>query len=84
MAEMYIDEESMRAHGCLIHRDSESILAHWELSGKYMTDIMEFCIPKRVEFLGQPNATVMERLAKFEEAGVVVAMAPHFAGFSRF
>lgn len=83
MAEMYIDEENMRAHACLIHRDSDSILAHWEISAKHMTDVMEFCIPIRVEILGQPNDTVMERLWRYEEHGVAVAMIPHFAEFSR-
>jgi hypothetical protein len=84
MAEMYIDEEKMQAHACLVHRDSESILAHWEVSEKNMTEVMEFCNPKRVEILGQPKDTVMERLWKYKEVGVAVTMTPHFAGFSRF
>lgn len=84
MAEMYIDEENMRAQGCLIHRDSEAILAHWAISEQYMTDVMEYCYPKRVDVLGRPDEIVMERLWKFEEAGVVVNITPHFAGFSRF
>lgn len=84
MAEMYIDESNMRAHACLVHRDSDSILAHWEISEKQMTDVMAFCIPKRVEILGQPNNTVMERLMKYRELGVAVQMVPHFAGFTRF
>ncbi|MBM9604950.1 hypothetical protein [Desulfopila inferna] len=83
MAEMYIDEESMQARACLIHRDSESILAHWKTSEEYMIDVMEFCNPKRVDILGQPNDSVMERLLKYEEVGVPVTMTPHFAGFSR-
>lgn len=84
MAEMYIDEENMLARGCLMHRDSESVLAHWEISENYMTDVMAFCKPKRVDILGRPNDAVMERLRKLEEAGVAVTMTPHFAGFSRF
>lgn len=83
MAQMYIDEENMLAHACLIHRDSESILAHWEISARHMSDVMEYCRPKSVELLGQPNETVMERLRAYEQAGVTVTMTPRFGGFSR-
>jgi hypothetical protein len=58
LAEMYIDEESMEARACLIHRNSESILAHWEISEEHMTDVMEFCNPKRVDVLGQLSAAL--------------------------
>lgn len=44
---------------------------------------MAFCRPKRVEIPGQPGDAVMERLWQYEDAGVVVNMTPHFAGFSR-
>ena len=84
MAEMYIDADNMLARGFLIHRNSESILAHWETSAQHMSDVMEFCDPKRVDIMGQPDGSVMERLWKYEEAGVAVTMTPHFAGFSRF
>ena len=83
MAEMYIDADNMLARACLIHRDSEAILAHWETSAQHMTDVMEFCDPKRVDILGRPDDAVMERLWQYEEAGVTVTMTPHFAGFSR-
>lgn len=84
MAEMYIDADNMLARACLIHRDSEAILAHWETSAQHMSDVMEYCDPKRVDILEQPDDAVMERLWKYEEAGVTVTMTPHFAGFSGF
>jgi hypothetical protein len=40
MAEVCIDENEMRAHGVQVHRDSESILTHWQLADPYMRDVM--------------------------------------------
>ena len=42
MAEVCIDENEMRAHGIQVHRDSESILTHWQLSDPYMRDVMQY------------------------------------------
>ena len=41
LAEVCIDENEMRAHGIQIHRNSESILSHWQLADPHMRDVMQ-------------------------------------------
>jgi hypothetical protein len=83
MAEVCIDEKEMRAHGIQIHRDSESILAHWKLSDPYMRDVMQHITTTRVDIYGQPNEAVMEGMRRLSSQGAVITATPLFAGFSR-
>ena len=84
MAEMCIDENEMRAHGVQIHRDSESILTHWQLADPYMRDVMQYITTKRIDIYGQPNEAVIEGMRRLSSQGVVISVTPQFAGFSRF
>ena len=61
MLEVYIDENEMRAYGLQVHRDSDSILAHWQLADPYMRDVMQYLTTTRVDIYGQPNEAVMEK-----------------------
>lgn len=83
MVEVYIDEEDMRAHSCQIQPDSESILAHWEMSDPYIDDVMQNCTMKRLDVYGQPNDAVMEGLRELGEE-VRVTITPHLTGYSPF
>ena len=84
MAEVCIDESEMRAHGVQIHRNSESILAHWKLSDPYMRDVMQYITTTRVDIYGQPNEAVMEGMRRLSSQGAVISVTPLFAGFGRF
>ena len=84
MAEVCIDESEMRAHGVQIHRNSESILAHWKLSDPYMRDVMQYITTTRVDIYGQPNEAVMEGMRRLSSQGAVISVTPLFAGFDRF
>ena len=83
MAEVYIDENEMRAHGVQVHRDSESILTHWQLTDPYMRDVMRYVTTTRVDIYGQPNEAVMEGMRRLSSQGAVLSVTPRFAGFSR-
>lgn len=83
LVEVYIDEENMRAHSCQIQPDSESILAHWEMSEPYIDDVMQNCTMKRLDIYGQPNDEVMAGLEELAEE-ITVTVTPNFTGFSRF
>lgn len=83
LVEVYIDEENMRAHSCQIQPDSESMLAHWELSESYIDDVMQHCTAKRVDIYGQPNDEVTEGIEELAEE-IPMTLTPHFTGFSRF
>jgi hypothetical protein len=83
MAEVYIDENEMRAHGVQVHRDSESILTHWQLADPYMRDVMQYITTTRVDIYGQPNEAVMEGMRRLSSQGAVISVTPRFVGFSR-
>lgn len=83
MAEVCIDESGMRAHGIQIHRDSESILAHWQLADPYMRDVMQYTTTTRVDIYGQPSEAVMEGMRRLSSQGAVISVTPRFVGFSR-
>ena len=83
MAEVCIDEKVMRAHGIQVHRDSESILSHWQLADPYMRDVMQYITTTRVDIYGQPNEAVMEGMRRLSSEGAVLSVTPRFAGFSR-
>jgi hypothetical protein len=83
MAEVCIDENEMRAHGVQIHRDSESILAHWQLADPYMRDVMQYITTTRVDIYGQPNEAVIEGMRRLSSQGAVISVTPRFVGFSR-
>jgi len=84
MAEVYVDQDNMLAHGVQIHRDSESILSHWQISRTYMQAVMQHIKTTRVDIFGQPNETVMEGMRRLSGMGATVAVKPHLAGFNRF
>ena len=84
MSEVCIDENEMRAHGVQIHRDSESILSHWQLADPHMRDVMQYITTTRVDIYGQPNEAVMEGMRRLSSQGAVISATPLFAGFSRF
>jgi predicted pyridoxine 5'-phosphate oxidase superfamily flavin-nucleotide-binding protein len=83
LVEVCIDENEMRAHGIQVHRDSESILTHWQLADPYMRDVMQYITTTRVDIYGQPNEDVMEGMQRLSSQGAVLSVAPRFAGFSR-
>jgi hypothetical protein len=83
MAEVCIDENDMRAHGVQVHRDSESILTHWQLADPYMRDVMQYITTTRVEIYGQPNEAVLKGMRRLTSQGAVISVTPVFAGFSR-
>lgn len=82
-AEVCIDENEMRAHGVQIHRDSESILRHWQLSDPHMRNVMQHITTTRVDIYGQPNEAVIEGMQRLSSQGVVISVTPGFVGFSR-
>jgi hypothetical protein len=84
MAEVFIDENEMRAHGVQVHRDSESILSHWQLSDPYMRDVMQYITTTRVDIYGEPNEDVIEGMRRLSSKGAVLTVTPRFVGFSRF
>jgi len=83
VAEVCIDENEMRAHGIQIHRDSESILTHWQLADPHMRDVMQHITTTRVDIYGQPNEAVMEGMQRLSSQGAILSVTPQFAGFSR-
>jgi len=83
MAEVCIDENEMRAHGVQVHRDSESILTHWQLADPHMRDVMQYITTTRVDIYGQPNEAVMEGMRRLSSEGAVMTVTPLFAGFCR-
>ena len=84
MVEVYVDEKDMRAYSFQYFRDSESVLSHWQMSDPYIRDVMRHITVKRLDIYGQPDDTVMEGLRSFSHEGVIVAVTPHLAGFTRF
>jgi hypothetical protein len=83
MVEVCLDENEMRAHGVQVHRDSESILTHWQLADPYMRDVMQYITTTRVDIYGQPNESVMEGMRRLSSQGAVITVTPLFAGFTR-
>jgi hypothetical protein len=83
LAEVCIDEKTMRAHGVQIHRDSESILDHWEITDPYMHDVMQYITTTHVEIYGQPNETVIKGMHRLSSEGAVITVTPRHVGFSR-
>ena len=83
VAEVCIDENEMRAHGIQVHRDSESILTHWQLADPHMRDVMQHITTTRVDIYGQPNEAVMEGMRRLSSQGAVISVTPQFAGFIR-
>ena len=83
LAEVCIDENELRFHGIQVHRDSESILAHWQLSDPYMRDVLQYITTTRVDIYGQPNEDVMEGMRRLSSQGAVISVTGRFTGFSR-
>lgn len=80
---VYIDEEKGVANGVQVHRDSDSILALWQLADPYMRDVMQHVTTTRVEIYGQPSEAVMEGMRRLASAGASLNVMPRLAGFSR-
>ena len=83
MAMVCIDEDEFRAHTIQVHRNSESILTHWQLADPYMRDVMQHLSTTRVDFHGQPNKAVMDGMRQLSSQGAVISVTPKFAGFTR-
>jgi|GEM_PF-1008281 len=83
MVEVCIDENEMRAHGIQVHRDSESILTHWQMSDPYMRDVMQYITTTRVDIYGQPNEDVLEGMRQRTSQDSVISVTPGFVGFTR-
>lgn len=84
MASVYIDEEQMVAHGLQIHRDSASILRHWQLADPHMRDVMQHTTTNRVEIYGLPDEAVRSGMERLASAGASIIIRPPLAGFDRF
>ena len=83
MGEVCINEDEMQAYTIQLHRDSESILAHWQLADPYQRDVMQHITTTRVDIYGQPNEAVMEGMRRLASEGAALSVAPIYAGFSR-
>ena len=83
LGEVCIDEKGMCAYTIQLHRDSESILAHWQLADPYQRDVMQYITTSRIDIYGQPNEAVMEGMRRLASQGAVLSVTPGFAGFSR-
>ena len=83
LGEVCIDDNEMRAYTIQLHRDSESILAHWQLADPYQRDVMQYITTTRIDIYGQPNEAVMEGMQRLSSEGAVLSVTPLFAGFSR-
>jgi len=83
MGEVCIEENEMTAYTIQLHRDSESILAHWQLADPYQRDVMQYMTTTRVDIYGQPNEAVMEGMQRLASQGAIISMTPQFAGFIR-
>jgi hypothetical protein len=83
LGEVCIDEQEMRAYTVQLHRDSESILAHWKLADPYQRDVMQYITTSRIDIYGQPSEAVMEGMRRLASEGAVLSVAPLFAGFVR-
>jgi hypothetical protein len=82
-AKVCIDEKEYRAHTIQVHRDSESILTHWEIADPYMRDVMQYLTTTRVDIYGNPNEDVLKGMEQLASQGAEISVKPHFAGFSR-
>ncbi len=83
MGEVNIDESKMIAYAIQLHRDSESILAHWNLSDPYRRDVMQHTTTTRIDIYGEPNEAVMEGMRQLSAQGAHLSVFPRFAGFIR-
>ncbi len=83
MAEVFIDEKELRFFGIQVHRNSESILAHWQISDPYMKDVMQYITTTRVDIYGQPNKAALEGIRQLSSQGTDISVTPQFVGFSR-
>ena len=84
MAEVFIDESKLLFFGIQVHRDSKSILTHWQVADPYMRDVMQYITTTHVDIYGQPNEAVMKGMRRLSSQGAVISVTPRFAGFSRF
>jgi hypothetical protein len=80
---VYLDEASRSAHGIQVHRDSESVLAHFRMADEHMRHVMQFVTVTRLEINGTPSREVMEAMRKMVPPEVL-SVAPRLAGFDRF
>jgi hypothetical protein len=83
MMGVYIDEEQMQANGVQVHRDSDSILAGWQVADPYMREVMQYVTTTRVDIYGQPSEPVIEGMRRLAGGGATVSIKPRLAGFSR-
>jgi hypothetical protein len=83
MAEFYVDQENRSTRVIQINRDSESILAHWQMADTYMRDVMQHITTTHVNIYGQPNNAVMEGMRRLSGVGATVAVKPQLAGINR-
>lgn len=83
LAEVYIDERELRFHSIQVHRDSASIVTHWQLADPFMRDVMQYITTSRVDIYGQPSEVVMAGMQRLSSQGALLSVTPRFAGFSR-
>lgn len=83
MAKVCIDEKELRAHTIQVHRDSASILTHWQLADPYMRDVMQHLTTTRVDIFGHPNEDVIQGMQRLSSQGAIISVTPQFVGFSR-
>ncbi len=84
MADVFINESEQVFYGLQVHKNSESILSHWNISDPHMKDVMQYITTTQVDIYGQPNEAVMEGMRRLSSKGTVITVTPRFAGFSRF
>lgn len=84
MVDVFIDEERMLAYSYQLYRDSESVLAHWQMSDPYIRGVMEHCTVQRFDVYGQPDEAVLAGIRSMDSEAIPLTINPRFVGFARF
>lgn len=81
----YLNEVGTEATGIQIHPNSESMLAHLEVIGPKVAEMMQMIEDVRIELYGTPSEPLRELMTQMAQMSGVSLMfhEPH-AGFTRF
>lgn len=79
MVDVFFDEEHGTATSFQLYADSEAVLAHWELSDPYITEVMRHCTVARFEVFGTPSEEVRDGFGR--ESALDVSTQPRLTGY---
>jgi hypothetical protein len=82
MVQVFIDEERGLAHSFQLYRDSEAVVAHWQMSDPYIQDVMAHCNVQAFETYGELSDEVLTGLRSGPAGEVTVRRT--LTGFTRF